>query len=468
MSFSLKKLFGFLFSVEPEDRAKIFFLALAFFFITFSNTLLKELKDSVFSAIVGKDYVPFAKILGMFFLIPALFIYSKLVDYLRRYQLLTFYTSLYGIVTLIFIYFLGHPTIGLSNTDSGPYRIFGWVFYFFFEGYTPFIVSVFWAFANSINSPNSARSNYSLIIASSKMGGMLSAGLAWLFLTMQEMFEVTSFSDALNHQILALFLSIGLLFVPFVIRKLMKVVPGYQLHGYEAVYKFEKKVAKKGKSKTGIFAGLKILIRQPYVFGIFLILLFYEVINVIISYERLGIAKSSSNSISGFSAVLYKQVFFVHLIGFFIAIFGTRALLQRLGVRFSLLFVPIFSGLLLYYFLFNQTEFTFIFIFVILRSINYAISYPLREGLYIPTTKEAKFKAKSWIDAFGGKMAKSSGSVFNIVASAVGGSYTVVHAVFFGVVIFLWLIVAWVMGKKYDYAIKNNEVIGFTEDEEEE
>jgi AAA family ATP:ADP antiporter len=41
------------------------------------------------------------------------------------------------------------------------------------------------------------------------------------------------------------------------------------------------------------------------------------------------------------------------------------------------------------------------------------LSSTLGAILYIPTTKDVKFKAKSWIDMFGGRAAKSVGSMIN-------------------------------------------------------
>ena len=169
-------------SSKTQERLKFLFLSVVFFFVIGGYTITKELKDSIFASIIGKDYIPLAKILAMFVLVPAIFFYSVLVDRIRRYQLLMFYSIFFSIGGFVFTYFLGHPTIGLSNTHATPYRIFGWLFYFFIEGYSPFVVSVFWAFANSITSPQGAKRNYPYMVAASKVGGILSAGLAWYLL----------------------------------------------------------------------------------------------------------------------------------------------------------------------------------------------------------------------------------------------------------------------------------------------
>ena len=48
-----------------------------------------------------------------------------------------------------------------------------------------------------------------------------------------------------------------------------------------------------------------------------------------------------------------------------------------------------------------------------IKGLSYALQSPSREMLYIVTTDAIKFKAKSWIDVFGGHAAKALGSGVN-------------------------------------------------------
>lgn len=446
---------------DRHERLKLFFLTTAFFLVIGAYTLAKELKDSVFMSIVGKSYVPIAKWPVMILLIPAIFMYSKLVDKMRRYYLISFFCLLYGILGLIFAYFLGSPVMGLANTDSSVYRLFGWCFYLFVEGYSPFVVSVFWAFANSVNDPESAKKSYGIMVAGSKLGGALSAGLAWYWLSRQ-VNSGLPVADAWNHQILLAIASCFLLLVPFVIFAMMKHVPGRYLHGYEAVYKLEKKKSREGTAETGIFSGITMFARYPYVLGIFGMVFFYEVVSTVLSYLRLDIAQSNATSISQVSSVLFEITFKYHAIGVLIALLGTSALLTKLGERVCLVLVPLVSGFFLLYLMINDTNtVAMIHAFVAIKAINYAFSWPVRESLYIPTVKEIKFKSKSWIDAFGSKFAKMVGSSFNIFAEHLGPLlFMPVHSFFFAIIIGSWFITALLLGRRFDRAIANNEVIG--------
>ncbi len=467
----LNLLGGFL-NESHEERIKYGFLSAAFFFLIAGYTVAKELENSVFMTIVGRTYVPLAKTITLFALIPAIFLYSKLVDRLRRYQLLMFYTALFGSVGLYFSYLLGHPTIGLANTQANPNRLFGWIFYFFVEGYTPFLVSVFWAFANSISSPESAKRNYGMMVSASKVGGMMSAALAWYLFSQNIMCASGSCQDVWVHQVVMAFSSSMLMVVPLLIWLLKRNVPGRYLHGYEAVYKAEKerkKVQSKEKGSVqgffkSIFSGLILLVRYPYVMGIFGMVYFYEVGSTVLNYLRLGVAQAHSTNVSELSANLLQMMFLMHLVGFFISLFGTSNLLQKLGERTCLLLIPLLSGSLLLYLMVETTPFALMCAWVAFKAVNYAFSWPVRESLYIPTVKEIKFKAKSWIDAFGSKFAKSSGSAFNYFGTFVGSEYMMsIHSFFFAGIITFWFIDALLLGNRFDRAVENNEVIGLDE-----
>ncbi|OGB97404.1 hypothetical protein A3F06_02795 [candidate division TM6 bacterium RIFCSPHIGHO2_12_FULL_36_22] len=451
---------------DRYDALKLFYLAAAFFFVIAPYTIMKDIKDSIFIYTVGRTYLPTAKILSMVVLIPAILLFSYLVDRMKRYRLFCFYTILFGLIGFVCAYLIGNPVIGLDNTATNPNRIFGWFFFFFVEGYSPFIVSLFWAFANSISSPKETKKYYSYIVASSKLGGMFTAALSWYFFSCHYNLS-TPLSGTVKHQIVIALSSLLLMVVPIIILALVRTVPGYKLHGYEAVYQEEKAMKKAGKEKTGIFSGLILLFKFPYVMGIFGIVFFYEVINVILSYQRLVIADQAASDVAGLSCSLFEQIFFVHFFGLLIALFGTTYLLQKYGERKCLLFVPISIGILVAIFmLFGSWHWHVLTtVFVLIRAIHYAINYPVREALYVPTLKEIKFKSKSWIDSFGQKFAKGFGSSFNKLAETVftrfgAEAFISLEGLFFGVIIGSWIMLAYFLGKRYSQVVRDNKIIG--------
>lgn len=469
MSAKLSLYFKSFFNIRREERTKLILLGLSFFLTIGAYTLVRELKSSMFMSIVGKEYVPLARMMAMIMLIPAILFYSFLVDKIRRFQLLYFYSILYGVVGLFCVYLVGHPTIGLPNTDASPYRLFGWLFYFFIEGFSPFVISVFWAFANSVYDPEGAKKSYAFLVSASKVGGMVTAGFAWAIFSYRTVAGTKLFSDVVSHQFLLGLFSLLMLIIPLIVYLLIKKVPKKYLHGYEAAYQFEKEKEKKaeGHEKVGIFSGLIMLIKCPYILGIFGMLFFYEVVSTVLSYHRLGVAQDNAADISGVSGFLFMIAFIQHFFGILISFLGTRTLLRVFGERICLLLVPAFTFVLLLYFIMSYTPFAVVLGLILLQAINYAFAQPVRESLYIPTLKDIKFKSKSWIDAFGSRFAKSVGSTFVMTAENLGPAlFFPLHSIFFSGIIVLWFITAFLLGKRYHKAIERNEVIGLEFSEE--
>ena len=202
MGSKVRQMMHRLFDIEPQERMKLFFLSLLYFLVVGAYTVTRDLKSSIFLGTVGKEYIPWVKVISMLMLVPAIFFYSRLVDKIRRYQLLIFYSVLFGVANLIFAYYIGHPTIGILNTDAQPTRLFGWFFYFFVEGYSPFVVSVFWALANSVNSPAEAKKNYGYMVAGSKFGGMVAAALAWYIFGLSAQLTTPCLTHVEAHQLI--------------------------------------------------------------------------------------------------------------------------------------------------------------------------------------------------------------------------------------------------------------------------
>lgn len=441
---------------KKNEYIKFGLVTLTFFFVIAAYTICKELKDVVFMAMVGKQYLKWAKPLGMIFLVPAILFYSYLVNRVKRYQLLYFYAAFYGFAGLVFAYFLGDPLIGLGNTTLSSERIFGWLFYFFVEGYSPFVVSVCWAFINSVSTPESVKKEYGFLVAGSKLGGVLTAfGACWL------MKRCSLDSYVWDHQLLIIISSFLLLCVIPAIYALTKLVPASYLHGYEAAYKVDESSKKK---KVGLFEGIKLFLEQPYVLGIFSMLFFYEVINTILNNQRLILAGERSTEVAQLSATLFETVGFIHLISFFVSLIGTSTLLRFLGERRCLVGIPFAIGGLLVVFALNPTYRMLGTVYILIRIINNAISSPIREALYVPTIKEIKFQSKSWIDSFGSKFAKSIGTFSIASAERLAAFYSVtlfsMLNCYFLIFVPAWIFASYLLGKRYDTAIKNNETIG--------
>lgn len=459
----IKKL-GLSLDLDKQEYHKIVWLTFTFFCVIGSYTVLKEMKDVLFAQIVGSGSLAKAKMWSMPILLLATLLYAKLVDVMSRLRLLMFYSFLYGFGGIVIAFLLADPVMGLANTVPNPDRYLGWFIYWFYEGLSPFVVSVFWAFCNSITGPETAKKGYTLIIAGSKLGGMFMAGTAWMLFVHSSWLGVYAPSSIVLNQFLLVFSSSLLALSPLIIYYLMKHTAAKELHGYEAVHKIEEKQEQEGKAETGILSGLTMFYKYPYILGIFGMFFFYELLNVVLAIQRTVILQTTAKDAIEFSGEMFKQRFMMHGSGFLVSFFGTRVLVKKLGERVCLILMPVIIGAFLCYLMIAYNKNAVLLTFMILGTLNYSFSSPLREALYIPTVKDIRFKSKAWIESFGQKFSKfcGSGVALKIASVAAAGSplYITLYSSFFAGVISMWIVLAWFLGKKYVSVIKNKEVIG--------
>ncbi|MFA6527629.1 MAG: Npt1/Npt2 family nucleotide transporter [Candidatus Babeliales bacterium] len=450
-----------LWSIKEELKLKVFYLSLTFLLMMGCMVLWRPLKMAVFSKMVGAQFIPEAKLYFILILIPLILLYSKMVDVLRRHQLLYCFTLFHAIGGLIFYFFLSHPAYGIANTETSSSRILGWLFYFFMESFDAFFSTTFWSFADSVNNLKDAKNYYGFFVSGSKIGGIISAGILYLVLTYAPV----------NNQLFLLpgTLLVGSLFLmgaAFTIHKLITKVPDDYMHGYKATYKLET-AQKEPHVQTwkewlcSPIDGLIIIAKNPYVLGIFSLIVFYEVVNVIFDYHVALEADALNKTVGGMTAYYAFYYFLINIVGLVISMLGTTPILRNLGFRLSLFIFPLLCMFLVTISIIFPVAGMVFFVSIGLRSFNYAFNHPTREILYIPTTKDIKFKAKAWSDAFGARMAKSFGSLFNVAMKGAAPSFVLLSSVGLSLgLTSLWLIVVYFLGRTLQNAIDNKQVIG--------
>lgn len=449
-------------SVHKESRMKVFLLGLVFFCLSACQAIWRPLKSSIFAKIVGAHAVANAKLYFLFYLIPLLVFYSFLVDRLRRHQLLYAFSLFHGIGgALFFGIFTYWPIATIQKVEY--LKVFGWFFYFLMESFSAFLSTVFWSFANSINTPNEAQSTYGFLVMGSKVGGILSAGLLYFALNrLSESLAPTTSTllpQALLVGCLLLFASI------FAVAALVRIVPEHQMQGYKNEYEnSDEEESEENSSQPGIdgiLDGLLSIIKYPYVAGITSLVLLYEIMIVILDYRVLLTADAAYSTAESLTQYYALQYMCMHGIGLLFVLFGTVPLQRLSNIRVALFAFPLISSLLVSATYFWPTPFCFFITLVLVRALNYAVNHPTRETLYIPTTKAIRYKAKAWTDAFGSRLAKAAGSIFNIITNSYGTLVvSQLSAVVNAGIIGIWLFVASSLGVAFVKTVEEKKLIG--------
>lgn len=443
------------FEIEKNDRIKLVNLAITYFFIIASYSVLRSLKASIFLGFVGREYQPLAKIFALAMLFPVMFLYSKVVDKVRRYQVVLIVFIFYAIVCFIFAGVFLHPVYGIRNSVTSPYRLVGWLFEFFMDFYQALIVSGFWSFVTSISTPDFANKTYGMIVAASRIGGIATTGLSVILL------DNTLLEGWQSISLIAFLAAVLLLCAAFFLYRIVQKIPRNELHGYEAAYVASAQKEQTSK-KTGVFEGLRLMVTEPYVMGIFGMVCCFEIINIIFDYKmEVLMSIANNNNIHAMSRFMMIYTGTFQALSFFMAFFGTTAFLRYVGVRAGIFVMPL-SMLILGLVLFSHTSLSVIFVvLVISRALNYGFNNPMREILYIPTIKDIQFKSKVWIDSFGRTISKSSGSAINLMTAFQSVGFQMAYMfVFIMSISSVWLVIAYLMGRKYVKTVENNEVIG--------
>jgi AAA family ATP:ADP antiporter len=450
-----------------QDIIKIVILAICFFIIMGVHSLIKEIKDAVFMIIVGKNFIPDVKTLSFIAMIPLVFMYSWIASRVKRHWILIIYACIYGIGGLIFSYLLNDEVIGLKNSVSSPFRFFGWIFYLFFEGHYPFIVGVLWTYLNSVSNPKDIKTSYMVMTIATKLGGIFFTCIAWLVSSKYINFGLNG-SDVSSYIFILTSSSIFTLIIPFLIFYLSKNISYKNLSGYADKNEIDSNGNNNLESnnsddsnKSNNGSGFMLLFKHAYIFGIFGMIFFWEIVNVIFNYMRLGLSLDGAKDLSSITSFLYKDAMLMHLVGLFIVCLGTSSAIRFFGQKFSLLLVPLSIGGAISIFLLSKSYLVFMPIYMFMRAFHYAFEKPLNESLYIATSHDVQFKTKSWIDSFGAKLSKGFGSLYNKILQFVPiNLIDFFQTSFFFTIIGGWIILAYYLGREWEKAIKKNKVIG--------
>ncbi|KAL7533626.1 hypothetical protein ACHAXR_005352 [Thalassiosira sp. AJA248-18] len=156
----------------------------------------------------------------------------------------------------------------------------------------------------------------------------------------------------------------------------------------------------------------------------------------------------------------------VNILSLFLSFYAFPRLIKNYGLRIT---IRIFPTVLLFVticaFVLFPGNLYFLFISLsVCKALTYSIHDPSEEVLYMPTSDDAKFRAKFWIDVVGQRVAKALGSAINNYAGSVEGivKYGSLPSVVASLA--LWL-ACYQVGQLFDGLIKSGNVVGSEEEE---
>lgn len=429
--------------LSAEDMKQFGMLSLTFAFIIGTYWLMRPLKDGLFFKIVGRQYQPTAKIMSFFFIIPVIFFYAKLVDLVEKQKLFYILAGFYSVLFLGISYFVNHETIGLLNTVPAWDRWFGWAIYLGVESYGSLLPALFWSFVASTTDSATAKRGFGLIIGGAQIGAIAGPGLA-------------TQAEHVGMVFLTMTVAVCLALVPVLIKLFITMYPAAA----------ETNVVGSKKVKTGMFEGLRLLISRPYLIGVFGVSVLYEVVVTIMDYQMKFLADTVYQGSGAFTSFLGYFGMATNTMALVFALVGTGFFINRFGLLFCLVAYPFVMGLITTGIIvvpahIMATSGVWIFFFATMagKALSYALNNPCKEILYIPTSKDVKFKAKSWTDSFGGRFAKgpAASGITSIIAPL--SNPIIIGSLLSLGVIGVWLVAAVFVGRRNKELTDTNQQI---------
>ena len=249
----------------------------------------------------------------------------------------------------------------------------------------------------------------------------------------------------------------------YLMRYFFKATPSHLMTSFHG--KNERQIEQ--KQEPGFLEGLQLLLKHKYMLGIFGVICIYEIIITVFDFHFTTLA---ATHYSGREFDKYYGLYgtCVNVVALVCLLLGINNITRILGVSFALLLMPcIFAGALLGFATYDSLPFLFA-LMVGSKAINYALNGPTLKQLYIPTTPDVRYKTQAWVEAFGSRSSKATGSGFNMLygplqrqlGELAGRARHVVLSSYVGFsLVFVWLFIAWYVGKTYRKAIDNKQVV---------
>jgi len=439
---------------ESRDELKKFLvLAAIFFCIIGTYWAMRPLKDSIFVSMVGVDFLPWAKMFSISIMIPLVILYTKMIDAFARHKVFYILVGIYAVLAIVFYYFLMHPQYGLANEIEDPYRILGWLWYAYVESFGSLIVALFWVITTDITLPESARRGFPIIALFGQLGNMVGPYVL----------RASRFGFV-NSAPIAGICSVVMAFTAFLMWYFMKSTPKNQLQGYVG-HDGDKP---KNKEAVSFLDGLKLIFTKGYLLGIFLMVSAYEAIVVVFDYHFKSMAKMVYSGEANYASFLAEYAVWTGVISTIFVLFGINSIQRKLGITTSLVLMPIFVAVATIMLKIYPVLGVAFWIMVFAKAVNYALNAPTIKQLYIPTTKEVRYKSQGWIEMFGSRAAKSGGSAMNMTRGVFKARYGPIVGINFFLtlstvmslgIVAAWFFIAMYVAKTYNEATKAEKYV---------
>jgi ATP:ADP antiporter, AAA family len=367
-------------NLQPEEVQPLLTSFAYFFFLLCSYYMLRPLRDAMGLTGGVRDFqwLFTATFLVMLAAVP---LFGAIVARLppRRFVPLI-YRSFVGIILGFGALFaLGWQEVAVAR-----------VFFVWMSVFNLFVVSIFWSVLVDVFRNDQAKRLFGFIAAGGTVGALVGPGLtAYLAGTMAPA-ALTVIAAGLLEAAVRCVLS------------LTNDAHEGRAAGRHAL----------GEMRIGgnAFAGLGLLVRSRYLFGIVLYMLLFTTTSTFLYLEQARIVAAKFSDTGARTQFFAVIDFAVSCLTLFLQVALTARVIRRFGVPIVLALLPLLTAVALAAIAILPTLVVLTFMQAFRRAVDYAFARPGHEVLFTVVDRESKYKAKSAIETFvfrGGDAASS-------------------------------------------------------------
>ena len=425
-----------IFDIRRSELPTALLMFSYFFLIITSFWILKPIKKSIFIQfyektgfdlfawhLSGPQAELLAKVLNMAVAFVAVGVFTWLARRFRRQQL-----------TFIFTGFFLASYAAYAFIIERPQSITVWTFYLYGDLFSTLMVATFFAFLNDSVTPDDAKRLYGLICLGGVAGGVF--GTTTLRALIAKI-------DVVGWLWVCFGLGLLILVVAFAAGRRIDRDPPPEPEAVPA------ETEKKGKGNPAL-EGARLVFGSPYLLSIVAIVGLYEIVSTVMDFQ---FTSTIDHYLSGPAIGKHFATVFAitNMVSMLVQLFFTSFVMSHFGLGFALMVLPVAA-------LAGSMGFMALPVLGMGSALNtldngfsYSINQSAKEALYVPTSKDEKYKAKAFIDMFVQRFAKAVAVGVSLGITMVFREYSSLRWLsgFTVAVIALWIFAAIYAGRSF-------------------
>ncbi len=357
--------------VEPGEGRALFWSFSYFFALLCSYYIVRPMRDEmgILGGVENLQWLFTGTLLAMTAAIP---LFGWISSHFPRRQFLP-YVYFFFIITLLLFY-------SLMGGQVAPAYV-ARAFFIWASVFSLFVVSVFWSFMTDLYSNRQARRLFGFIAAGGTVGALTGPALTAILVQPVGARNLLLVS--------ALFLSWAIVCIA---RLSVWSESNVAANDKSLVRKKEKLIG------GGVWAGVGMVVRSPYLLGICLLMLLFTTLATFLYFMQAQIIRDAFTDSGQRTAVFASIDLAVNALTLVVQVFLTSRLIKWFGLAAVLAIIPILLAIGFSLLGISPVLAVLLVVQVIRRAGNYAVMRPAREMLYVVLKREEKYKAKNFID----------------------------------------------------------------------